>query len=54
MQRSEATDLTRLLRRFALRALVLGAVTALTGLTTVAMALVLAGFGLLFVPVRDR
>ncbi|MFI5592089.1 hypothetical protein ACIA5G_44070 [Amycolatopsis sp. NPDC051758] len=51
---SEATDLTRLLRLFGVRALVLAAVTALVGFTTVAMALALAGFGLLFAPVRDR
>lgn len=54
--RPEAADLTRLLRRFASSVLVLGAVTAvtaLTGLTTVAVALVLAGFALLFVLVRD-
>lgn len=50
----ETTDLVRLLRLFGLRALVLTAVAALVGFTTVALALGLVGCGLLFAPVGRR
>ncbi|MFE0026005.1 hypothetical protein [Amycolatopsis sp. NPDC059021] len=46
-----STDLSLLLRRFGFRALVLALVAGLLGLTTLAIFLALAGFGLIFVPV---
>lgn len=50
----EATDLVRLLRQFGIRALVLAFVSCLTGLTTVALCLTVAGLALLYAPVRAR
>jgi len=49
-----ATDLVRLLRQFGIRALVLAFVSCLTGLTTVALCLTIAGLALLYAPVRAR
>ena len=54
MADTETTDLIRLLRQFGVRALVLAAVAAVAGFTTVTMALALAGCGLLFAPVGPR
>ncbi|MEV6900419.1 hypothetical protein [Amycolatopsis sp. NPDC051372] len=51
---TETMDLVRLLRRFGVRALALAAVAALVGYTTVAMALALVGFGLLFARPKVR
>ncbi|HEY3482867.1 MAG TPA: hypothetical protein VGL02_28615 [Streptomyces sp.] len=51
---NETSDLVRLLRHFAVRALVLAGFAALVGFTTVALALAVAGFSMLFVRVRDR
>lgn len=50
----ETTDLSHLLHLLSVRVLVLAAVTALVGYTTVAMALGLIGCGLLFAPVRPK
>lgn len=50
----EVTDLVRLLRQFGIRALVLAFVSCLTGLTTVALCLTIAGLALLYAPVRAR
>jgi hypothetical protein len=54
MTDTETADLIRLLDRLAVRALVVTAVAALVGYTTVAMALGLVGCGLLFAPVGRR
>jgi hypothetical protein len=43
-------DVVRLLRRFAVRAFALAFVAGVTGLTTVALALGLVGFGLVLAP----
>ena len=49
-----ATDLVRLLRHFGVRALVLGVVSCLVGMTTVALCLAVAGLVLLYAPVRQQ
>jgi hypothetical protein len=46
------TDLVRLMRHFGVRALVLAGIAAVAGFTTVALALAVAGFTLVYAPVR--
>lgn len=48
------TDGVRLLRHFGVRALVLALVSCLTGMTTVALCLTVAGLVLLYAPVRVK
>ncbi|ATY14500.1 hypothetical protein CU254_31825 [Amycolatopsis sp. AA4] len=48
----ETRDVVRLLRRFGGRAFALAFVAGITGLTTLALVLGLAGFALVLVPVR--
>ncbi|MCR6487511.1 hypothetical protein M8542_32260 [Amycolatopsis sp. OK19-0408] len=50
---SETPDLVRLLRHFAARVLALAGFSALVGFTTVALALAVAGFAMLFFRVRE-
>jgi hypothetical protein len=48
------TDGLRLLRHFGVRALVLAFVSCLTGMTTMALCLTIAGLVLLYAPVRAK
>ncbi|MEV0081687.1 hypothetical protein [Saccharopolyspora sp. NPDC050642] len=49
---TSSSDVARLLRIFAVRALVLAFIAGITGGTTLAMVLALVGLGLLLVPVE--
>ncbi|MEV0697024.1 hypothetical protein AB0I53_03765 [Saccharopolyspora sp. NPDC050389] len=49
---TSSSDVARLLRIFAARALVLAFIAGVTGITTLAMVLALVGVGLLLAPVE--